>query len=79
MPPTLKAGLLVQSLGEGIHPLTEFLSQLHALLLTVVLLVSYVRLFWNLIDCSPPGPSVHGISQARIEEWAAISFSKGSS
>ena len=27
----------------------------------------------------PPGPSVHGISQARILEWAAISSSRGSS
>ena len=26
-------------------------------------------------DCSPPGSSVHGISQARILEWVAISFS----
>ena len=31
------------------------------------------------IDCSMPGSSVHGISQARILEWVAISFSKGSS
>ena len=31
------------------------------------------------LDCSPPGFSVHGISQARIQEWAAISFSRGSS
>ena len=30
-------------------------------------------------DCSPPGSSVHGISQARILEWGAISFSRGSS
>ena len=29
------------------------------------------------IDCSPPGSSVHGISQARILEWVAISFSRG--
>ena len=29
--------------------------------------------------CSPPGSSVHGISQARILEWAAVSFSRGSS
>ena len=29
-------------------------------------------------DCSPPGSSVHGILQARILEWVAISFSKGS-
>ena len=27
------------------------------------------------VDCSPPSPSVHGILQARILEWATISFS----
>ena len=32
----------------------------------------------DLIDCSLPGSSVHEISQARILEWVAISFSKGS-
>ena len=31
------------------------------------------------MDCSPPGSSVLGISLARILEWVAISFSKGSS
>ena len=30
-------------------------------------------------DCSLPGSSVHGISQTEILEWAAISFSRGSS
>ena len=30
-------------------------------------------------DCSLPGSSVHGILQARILEWVAISFSGGSS
>ena len=29
------------------------------------------------MDCSPAGYSVHGISQARILEWIAISFSRG--
>ena len=29
------------------------------------------------MDCSPPGSSVHGISQARMLEWVAISVSKG--
>ena len=29
----------------------------------------------NLMDCSQPGSSVHGIFQARILEWVAISFS----
>ena len=27
------------------------------------------------MDCSPPGSSVFGISQAKILEWVAISFS----
>ena len=27
------------------------------------------------VDCSPPGSSVHGILQARVLEWVAISFS----
>ena len=31
------------------------------------------------VDCSPPDSSVHGILQARILEWVAISFSRGSS
>ena len=31
------------------------------------------------MDCSMPGCSVHGISQAGILEWAAISFSRVSS
>ena len=31
------------------------------------------------MDCSPPSSSVHGISKARMLEWAAISFSRGSS
>ena len=30
------------------------------------------------MDCSPPGSSVHGILQAGILEWVAISFSRGS-
>ena len=31
------------------------------------------------VDCSPPSSSVHGILQARVLEWVAISFSRGSS
>ena len=33
----------------------------------------------NPADCNLLGSSVHGISQARILEWVAISFSRGSS
>ena len=35
--------------------------------------------FCTPVDCSLPGSSVHGISQAKILEWVAISFSRGSS
>ena len=31
------------------------------------------------MDCSPPGSSIHRIFQARVLEWGAISFSRGSS
>ena len=31
------------------------------------------------MDCSLPGFSIHGIFQARVLEWIAISFSRGSS
>ena len=33
---------------------------------------------WDPVDCSPPGSSVHGILQARMLEWVATSFSRGS-
>ena len=37
---------------------------------------SVVLTFLDLVDCSPPGSSVHGIFQARVLEWGAIAFSK---
>ena len=33
----------------------------------------------NPVDCSLPGSSIHGIFQARVLEWVAIPFSRGSS
>ena len=33
---------------------------------------------WDLLDYSPPGSSVHGIFQARVLEWVASSFFRGS-
>ena len=33
----------------------------------------------NPMNCSPSGSSVHGIFQAKILEWVAIAFSRGSS
>ena len=42
-------------------------------------MLSCVWLFCNPMDCSPPGSCVHGVLQARILEWVAISSSRGSS
>ena len=39
--------------------------------------VAQLHLTCDLVDCSPPGSSVHGIFQARILEWVAISFFRG--
>ena len=44
-----------------------------------VKLLSHVQLFVISMDCSLPGSSVHRIFQARVLEWVAISFSRGSS
>ena len=42
--------------------------------------VSYsVMTICDLMDCSPPSSSVHRIFHARILEWVAIPFSRGSS
>ena len=42
------------------------------------LVASHVQLFCNLMDCSLPDFSVHGISQARILEQVATLFSRES-
>ena len=31
---------------------------------------------WRPMDCSLPGPSIHGIFQAKVLEWGAIAFSR---
>ena len=41
--------------------------------------LSHVRLFCDPMDCSLPVSSVYGLLQARILEWVAISFPRGSS
>ena len=46
---------------------------------TVVLLAQSCPTLCYTMDCSQLGSSVHGIFQARILEWVAIPFSRGSS
>ena len=51
---------------------TEWLTHMHAKLLQSCLTLC------DPMDYSLPGSSVHGILQARILEWVAMSFSRGS-
>ena len=50
-----------------------------AIVVMTVLVTQSCPTLCNLMNCSPPCPSVHGILQARILEWVAIPFSRGSS
>ena len=49
------------------------------ILVMCVLVAQSCLTLCNPMDCSPPGSSVHGILQARILEWVAISFSREAS
>ena len=60
----------VNSLRAGPKP--------HAALSCVLCSCSVMSNLCDTLDCSPPGSSVHGIFQARILEWVAISSSTGS-
>ena len=53
----------------------------HVLILCAVLclVAQLCPTLCDLMDCSLPGSSVHGILQARILEWAAMASSRGSS
>ena len=44
-----------------------------------VLVTQSCLTLWNPMDCNLPGSSVYGIILAKILEWVAIPFSKGSS
>ena len=56
--------------------MNEWMNRLHA---CQVASVTSDSLTLQSMDCSLPGSSVHGILQARILEWVAISFSRQSS
>ena len=44
-----------------------------------VLITQSCPTLYDPMNCSLPGSSVHGILQAKIQEWVVISFSRGSS
>ena len=47
--------------------------------IVLCLVTQSYSILWDPKDYSPPGSSVHGISQARILEWVARPSSRGSS
>ena len=63
---------------QTIQPPNKYVTQLERKKVKVLVTQSCLTLC-DTMDCSPPGCSVHGILQARILEWVAISFSRGSS
>ena len=85
-------GVVVQSLScpqlfatprTAAQPLSSTVSQSLLIFMSIelVMLCNHLILCRHLrpMDCSLPGSSVHEILQARILEWAAISFSRESS
>ena len=64
-------------MAQDLEP--KAMDQVELALRTKLLVAQSCQTLCNPIDCSPPGTSVHGILQARILEWGAISVSKRSS
>ena len=67
----LFAPSLMQCTGDFSHRLT-------CTMLAVVLVTQLCPILCDPTDCTLPGSSVYGILQARILEWIAIPFSRGS-
>ena len=57
----------------------ELIKVLYVYVAVVCVHAQFCLTLCNLLDCSPPGSSVPGISQAKIPECVAISYSRGSS
>ena len=76
---------LDQIISDDAHKLTITLKAVQELqyqtfrFTDAVQLLSCIQIFCDPMDCSPPGSSVHGISQAIILQQADISSSKESS
>ena len=56
----------------------EFRINIHTVLCVPSLSAQSCAILCNPMDCSPPGSSVHGILQARILEWVAMSATPNS-
>ena len=63
---------------SAFKPKTMTVLKLHEGTTYPVLCTQSCPTFCDPTGCSPPGSSVYGTFQARILEWVAISFSRGS-
>ena len=68
---------LVSSMNLFYNSFIIFYSDKQNSSLTILESLSRVHLFCDPMDCSPPGSSVRGISQARILEWDCCFFPQG--
>ena len=80
-PPRKPDPVIVLSLASWIHNSSsgEWTGVLASSFNQCVLVTHSCPTLCNPVDCSLPGSSVHGILQARILEWVAVPFSRGSS
>ena len=69
----LRVHIILPNCTSWYSTLSTLDTTVHAMLLQLCLTLC------DSTDCSPPGPSVHGILQARILEWVAMPSSRGSS
>ena len=71
--------LLTTSSGPRSHPCSAWHTGAVAVTICCFLVAQSRPTLCDAMDCSSPGSSVHGISQARTLEWVAIPFSRGCS
>ena len=77
--------LLTEPLGKPLFPVSRITTDFYVVLfkfsniLYLCLLTQSCPTLCDPMDCSLPGSTVLGILQARILEWVAISYSRGSS
>ena len=67
-----------QNLENGLSYIFQIIGNILNLCVCAKSIQSYLTLC-DAMDCSPPGSSVHGILLARILQWVAMPFSRGSS
>ena len=74
----LKRGSDIWGVGDPESSITQKRKRIHSYFLKVKVAQLCLTLR-DPMDCSLPGSSVHGIFQARVLEWLAFPFSRGSS